>query len=139
METVHSAIGPGTPTTVVRTALAELCAPCIAHGATPRFGLWCIGHIAPSPCPHVHTAPCVSAPMIENAIGTSATVATWQHNQITVTGASTRRRCVIRSTPYRSNTEAVKPLGLTTNSHSPRELMVQTKSIRGAPRGNVRG
>jgi hypothetical protein len=110
METVRSAIGPGTPTKVVRTALVELCAACIAHGATPRVGLWCVGHIAPSPCPHVHTAACAPVPMIEKTTGTSATVPTWQHNQIAVTGASTRRRCVIRRTPYRPDTEAVKPL-----------------------------
>jgi len=95
MEAVRSVISPDMPTNVVRTALVESCAACIAHETTPLVGLWCIGHIAPTPCPHVHTATCVPVPMIEKASGASAIVPTWQHNQIAVIGASTRRRGVI--------------------------------------------
>ncbi len=81
------------PTRVVRTAAPELFADRIAHGADPPAGLWCIGHRASAPCPHVHSAACGSAAVDHSATGTRATVPTWQHSQITVAGASTRRRC----------------------------------------------
>jgi hypothetical protein len=97
------------PTKPLRTAASELFAACIAHGADPLAGLWCIGHMAPAPWPHVHSAACRSVPVIHKATGTRATVPIWQNNQIAVTGASTWRRPVIKTTPYCSTAEAVKP------------------------------
>ena len=62
-------------------------------------GLWCIGQVAPTPCPHRHSAACASAARIHNDTGTDATVPTWNSNQIAVSGASRRRRRVIRRPP----------------------------------------
>ena len=105
-ESVGSGINPAMLTRVVST-LSGGFAVCIAQfvGAA---GLWCIGHMAPAPCPHVHSDPCGSAALIHSATGTSATVPTWQHSQIAVSGASTRRRHDIRRTLYRSAAEPVK-------------------------------
>jgi hypothetical protein len=69
-------INPAVPAKVVRTAVPELFAACIAHGAEPPLGLWCIGHMAPGPCPHVHSAACGSAAVTHKATGASATVPT---------------------------------------------------------------
>jgi hypothetical protein len=104
-ERLDSGINPAMLTKVVSTLPGGF-AVCIAQfvGA----GLWCIGHMAPAPCPQVHSDPCGSAALIHSATGTSATVPTWQHSQIAVSGASTRRRHDIRRTLYRPAAEPVK-------------------------------
>jgi hypothetical protein len=117
------------PTAVPKTAASEPAAACIAQGADSPVGLWCIGHMAPAPCPHVHSAACGSAAVIHKATGTSAIVPTWQHSQIAATGASTRRRGAISITPYRPDAEPVKPrtsrVPLATFSRRPGALVYQ--------------
>jgi hypothetical protein len=95
IETVGSEVRPATPTTIVRTAVPELFAACIAQRAGRPAGLWCIGHIAPASCPHVHSSVCGSAALVHNVTGTDATAPNWQSSQMAVAGPSTRRRCVI--------------------------------------------
>jgi hypothetical protein len=93
-------MSPALPTKVVKTAVPEPFAACMAHGADSPLGLWCIGHIAPTPWPHVHSAACGSAAVIHSATGTSAKVPTWHNNQTAVTGTRTRRICVIKETLF---------------------------------------
>ena len=97
---MESGIRAATPAIAVRTAaVPEPFPACIEQSlAGLRAGVWrCIGHIASAPCPHVHSAAaCRSSALTHIAIGTSATVLTWQNNQMTATGPSTRRSRVIR-------------------------------------------
>ncbi|MEO8075341.1 MAG: hypothetical protein ABI818_03365 [Acidobacteriota bacterium] len=88
------------PTNVVSLAVPEPSAAFIAQLVVPAAVLWCIGHhiAAPAPCPQVHSAACGSAARFHIATGTSATVPTWQNNQIAVSGASTRRSSAMGST-----------------------------------------
>lgn len=91
----RSGISPATPARDVSTAVPEPSAACIAQRFCELTGLWCIGHIASSPCPQVHSAPCGSATVIHNASGTSTTLPAWQSSQSAATGARTRRNCGI--------------------------------------------
>ena len=86
------------PVMAVRTALPGRFAACIAQESDSPVGLWCIGHMAPAPWPHVHSTPWGSAATIHSANGARAIVPTWQEIQIAVTGASTRRSCDIKET-----------------------------------------
>jgi hypothetical protein len=91
---------PIMPTRLARIAAPGPFAAFIAQGADLSAGLWCIGHMAPRPCPHVHSTACGSDAVIHNATGTRATIPTWQQSQIAVTGPSTRRKCVIEATLF---------------------------------------
>src|SRR6185436_354688 len=87
---VDPGIRPAMPMIDARTTALGSCAACIEQSLLrPGTGLWwCIGHMAPAPCPQVHSALCVSAWLTHNATGTSATVPTWHDSHIRATGAS---------------------------------------------------
>lgn len=91
-------MSPAIAATGVRTAAVESFAAFMAHGADPPAGLWCIGQMAPAPCPQMQVAACGSVALIHKPIGTSVTVPTWHNNQIAVSGPSRRRICVINWT-----------------------------------------
>src|SRR5689334_21262336 len=102
---VGSGIRPATPTIDASTAAPESCAACIEQclfGLAGPLG-WCIGHVAPTPCPQVHSSACAceSAALAHNAIGANATVPTWHDSQMATSGTSLRRRHLI-GTPHLS-------------------------------------
>jgi hypothetical protein len=68
--------GPTTPTSEAITAVAVSVVPCMTHGFDPDAGLLCIGQAAFAPWSHVHSTACVLEGVIQNAIGTAATLAT---------------------------------------------------------------
>ena len=98
IDVVEPVTSPAMPVIAASTAASGRFAACIAQVPDSLIGLWCIGHMAPSPWPQVHSTPCGMAAVIHNATGARAIVPTWQHSQIAAAGPSTRRMDVTNRT-----------------------------------------
>jgi len=96
-------------------------------GVDVRDGLWCIGHICPSPCSQVHSAPTAAAALGgQSAVGIETSRQSWNTSHAEATKASrgriqsiavqtiTTRSRQSRQRPSRAET-AITPMAVTQN------------------------